>query len=399
MECECRYCCMTRLQVMTKLTGSNWPYCDSSAPQAIAGERDACGVGFLAHLQGERSYWVLQQALRGLGCMEHRGGCGGDGDSGDGAGVLCEIPWDYLRAIWPEAAQANGLGMLFLPKDSTRCREVQQLCEEEAKLLGLSSSGWREVPTDSSVLGPLARENAPSIQQWLIQGSEGGDALEALLLRLRRRVGARVRQEFGAKAALDTYVASLSARTVVYKGMVRSEVLAQYYSDLRDSRFEVSFAVYHRRFSTNTLPRWPLAQPMRLLGHNGEINTLLGNLNWAKASEAGLEDVWGDAATDLIPVVNPAFSDSANLDATLELMVRSGRSITDSLIALVPEAFRNQPDLESRPDVTAMYEFNAGIQEPWDGPALLVFADGKRVGATLDRNGLRPAAVQQPTAL
>ena len=153
----------------------------------------------------------------------------------------------------------------------------------------------------------------------------------------------------------------------------------------------MSFAVYHRRFSTNTLPRWPLAQPMRLLGHNGEINTLLGNLNWAKASEASLENVWGEAADDLIPVVNPAFSDSANLDATLELMVRSGRSITDSLITLVPEAFRNQPDLDSRPDVTAMYEFNAGIQEPWDGPALLVFADGKRVGATLDRNGLRPA--------
>ena len=173
--------------------------------------------------------------------------------------------------------------------------------------------------------------------------------------------------------------------------MVRSEVLAQFYADLQDPRFEVSFAVYHRRFSTNTLPRWPLAQPMRLLGHNGEINTLLGNLNWAKASEASLENVWGEAADDLIPVVNPAFSDSANLDATLELMVRSGRSITDSLITLVPEAFRNQPDLDSRPDVTAMYEFNAGIQEPWDGPALLVFADGKRVGATLDRNGLRPA--------
>ncbi len=172
---------------------------------------------------------------------------------------------------------------------------------------------------------------------------------------------------------------------------MRSEVLAQFYADLQDPRFEVSFAVYHRRFSTNTLPRWPLAQPMRLLGHNGEINTLLGNLNWAKASEASLENVWGEAADDLIPVVNPAFSDSANLDATLELMVRSGRSITDSLITLVPEAFRNQPDLDSRPDVTAMYEFNAGIQEPWDGPALLVFADGKRVGATLDRNGLRPA--------
>jgi len=166
-----------------------------------------------------------------------------------------------------------------------------------------------------------------------------------LLLRLRRRVGARVRQEFGAEGARDFYVASLSGRTVVYKGMVRSEVLAKYYADLRDPRFAVSFAVYHRRFSTNTLPRWPLAQPMRLLGHNGEINTLLGNLNWAKASEAGLEDVWGEAAADLIPVVNPDFSDSANLDATLELMVRSGRSITDSLITLVPEAFRNQPDL------------------------------------------------------
>ena len=200
-----------------------------------------------------------------------------------------------------------------------------------------------------------------------------------------------MRAALGAEVAQDVYVASLSSRTVVYKGMVRSEVLAQFYADLQDPRFEVSFAVYHRRFSTNTLPRWPLAQPMRLLGHNGEINTLLGNLNWAKASEASLENVWGEAADDLIPVVNPAFSDSANLDATLELMVRSGRSITDSLITLVPEAFRNQPDLDSRPDVTAMYEFNAGIQEPWDGPALLVFADGKRVGATLDRNGLRPA--------
>ena len=225
----------------------------------------------------------------------------------------------------------------------------------------------------------------------MLNGDADDASFDGQLLRLRRRIGARVRAALGAEVAQDVYVASLSSRTVVYKGLVRSEVLAQFYADLQDPRFEVSFAVYHRRFSTNTLPRWPLAQPMRLLGHNGEINTLLGNLNWAKASEASLENVWGEAADDLIPVVNPAFSDSANLDATLELMVRSGRSITDSLITLVPEAFRNQPDLDSRPDVTAMYEFNAGIQEPWDGPALLVFADGKRVGATLDRNGLRPA--------
>ena len=376
---------------MTHLTGSSWPYSDSAAPQAVAGEKDACGVGFLAQMQGHPSHWVLQQALRGLGCMEHRGGCGGDSDSGDGAGILCEIPWSYLRAIWPEAADAKGLGMMFLPADAERRQQARRFFEEEAIALGLQFAGWREVPVDPAVLGPMARETAPVIEQWLVKGVAEGDAFEALLLRLRRRVGARAREAWGFEQSRDFYVASLSSRTVVYKGMVRSEVLARYYADLRDSRFEVSFAVYHRRFSTNTLPRWPLAQPMRLLGHNGEINTLLGNLNWAKASEASLAGVWGEAADDLNPVVNPAFSDSANLDATLELMVRSGRSVTDSLITLVPEAFRNQPDLDSRPDVTAMYEFNAGIQEPWDGPALLVFADGKRVGATLDRNGLRPA--------
>jgi glutamate synthase (ferredoxin) len=376
---------------MTHLTGSPWPYSDSAAPEAVAGEKDACGVGFLAQLQGQASHWVLQQALRGLGCMEHRGGCGGDADSGDGAGVLCEIPWSYLRAIWPEAEAAKGLGMMFLPTDADRRRQARSFFEEEAASLGLVFAGWREVPVDAAVLGPMARETAPAIEQWLVAGGPEGDAFEALLLRLRRRVGARARNAWGFEKSRDLYVASLSSRTVVYKGMVRSEVLARYYADLRDPRFEVSFAVYHRRFSTNTLPRWPLAQPMRLLGHNGEINTLLGNLNWAKASEASLAGVWGEAADDLNPVVNPAFSDSANLDATLELMVRSGRSITDSLITLVPEAFRNQPDLDRRPDVTAMYEFNAGIQEPWDGPALLVFADGKRVGATLDRNGLRPA--------
>jgi glutamate synthase (ferredoxin) len=317
---------------------SAWPYSDSAAPDAVAGEKDACGVGFLAQLSGKASHWVLQQALRGLGCMEHRGGCGGDGDSGDGAGILCGIPWNYLRAVWPEASAAKGLGMMFMPTNPASRAAVRACCDAEAKALGLSPLGWREVPIDPSVLGELARQTAPAIEQWALGGTEDGDALEALLLRLRRRVGARARQELAPDQVQDFYVTSLSSRTVVYKGMVRSEVLERYYADLRDPRFEVSFAVYHRRFSTNTLPRWPLAQPMRMLGHNGEINTLLGNLNWAKASEANLHNVWGEASTDLIPVVNPAFSDSANLDATLELMVRSGRSITDSLITLVPEA-------------------------------------------------------------
>ena len=380
-----------------------WPHCDSPAPVEVAGEKDACGVGFLAHLGGERSHWVLQQALRGLDCMEHRGGCGGDSDSGDGAGILCGIPWALLEAVWPEAGasqgQERGLGMVFLPADGAKRAAAIQFSEEEATKLGLQSLGWRDVPVDSEVLGPLARQSAPHMAQWLLAPAPGqppvgeaiaGDALEALLFRLRRRIGDRAREAWGPGPG-DLYFASLSSRTVVYKGMVRSEVLARFYADLRDGRFAVSFAVYHRRFSTNTLPRWPLAQPMRLLGHNGEINTLLGNLNWARAAEANLDAVWGEASDDLKPVVNAAFSDSANLDATLELLVRSGRPITDSLFTLVPEAFRQQPELENRPAIQAMYEYNACLQEPWDGPALLVFADGRSVGATLDRNGLRPA--------
>jgi len=373
-----------------------WPHRDSAAPAAVVGEKDACGVGFLAHLGGEASHWVLQQALRGLDCMEHRGGCGGDGDSGDGAGVLCAIPWTYYEAVWSAAkassGQLRGLATVFLPTDSARRDQAIRFCEQEAQTLGLRSLGWRDVPVDTTVLGPLARDTAPHIAHWLVSAGSAidGDALEALLFRLRRRAVDRTRAVWGA-ASGDLYFASISCRTVVYKGMVRSSVLPHFYGDLRDSRFAVSFAVYHRRFSTNTLPRWPLAQPMRLLGHNGEINTLLGNINWASAAEANLEAVWGDAAGDLRPLVNPAFSDSANLDATLELLVRSGRPITDSLLTLVPEAFRDQPELDDKPEIRAMYEYNACLQEPWDGPALLVFAEGHTVGATLDRNGLRPA--------
>ncbi|MCX5932578.1 MAG: glutamate synthase large subunit [Cyanobacteria bacterium] len=379
---------------MPLLRRSVWPHCDSPAPTEVAGEKDACGVGFLAQLSGEPSHWLLEQALRGLDCMEHRGGCGGDGDSGDGAGVLCGIPWGYLGEVWPESSLAEegrrGLAMVFLPVSEPKRQQAKALCEQAAALVGLRSLGWREVPVEPSVLGPLALKTVPRIEQWLVEGPEPGDALESLLFRCRRRAVDLVRVTPGGDPN-DLYFSSFSGRTVVYKGMVRSEVLAAFYADLRDPRFAVSFAVYHRRFSTNTLPRWPLAQPMRLLGHNGEINTLLGNINWAQAAESHLDAVWGEASSDLKPVVNAAFSDSANLDAMLELMVRSGRPITDSLLTLVPEAFRQQPELESRPDVQAFYEYSACLQEPWDGPALLVFSDGRSVGATLDRNGLRPA--------
>ena len=370
------------------------PHVDSPAPPWIAEERDACGVGFLAQLRGEASHWLLRQALAGLDCMEHRGGCGGDADSGDGAGILCAIPWGFLDVVWPVAREVSGtrgLGMVFLPREEPARAVARGFCEAAAADLGIRSIGWRSVPLDRSVLGPMAAASCPTIEQWLVAADVAAEALDTLLFRCRRRAADLARRTWGAARAGMLYFASLSSRTVVYKGMVRSAVLPRFYRDLLDERFAVPYAVYHRRFSTNTLPRWSLAQPMRLLGHNGEINTLLGNLNWALASEESLDQVWGEAAADLKPVVNGAFSDSANLDAMLELMVRSGRPITDSLLTLVPEAFRHQPELTGRQAIQDFYDYSAGLQEAWDGPALLVFSDGRWVGATLDRNGLRPA--------
>ena len=376
-----------------KSRGHSWPYCDSNSPNSLKDEKDACGVGFLAHIKGVPSHWVVEQALRGLECMEHRGGCGGDSDSGDGAGLLCEIPWNYLESIWPIAKKEKrtvGLGMVFMPNNLKDRNAAKDIFRKEALSLGLTSKGWREVPINKDILGPLAKKTAPFIEQWLVEGEVEEKLFERLLFRLRRRIQKTYRNLSNERTE-NLYIASLSSRTVVYKGMVRSEVLADFYKDLREPKFEVSFAVYHRRFSTNTLPRWPLAQPMRLLGHNGEINTLLGNLNWAKATEVHLEELWGTAKEDLLPIINDSFSDSANLDATLELLVRSGRPITHSLLTLVPEAFRDQPALKNQEEINAFYEYAACTQEPWDGPALLVFADGYFVGATLDRNGLRPA--------
>ena len=377
-----------------RLSRSNWPYCDSTYPDAFSGEKDSCGVGFIASVEGKQNHWVLSQALRGLSCMEHRGGCGGDGDSGDGAGILCEIPWSYLRKVWETAKecepQSSGIGMIFMPKDSKNREIARKICEQEAESVGLTSKGWRNVPVQEEVLGKLARENEPFITQWIVNTKDKDINLEALLFRLRQRISNRANIELK-EDKLGLYICSLSSKTIVYKGMVRSEILAPYYADLNDDRFEVSYAVYHRRFSTNTLPKWPLAQPMRLLGHNGEINTLLGNINWAKATETDISSVWKDNANDLKPIVNNLFSDSANLDLNLELLVRSGRPITDSLLTLIPEAFRDQPELINKPEITAFYEYAAGTQEPWDGPALIVFTDGRNIGATLDRNGLRPA--------
>ncbi|MEM1427457.1 MAG: glutamate synthase subunit alpha, partial [Cyanobacteria bacterium P01_H01_bin.130] len=335
-------------------------------------------------------------------------GCSADRVSGDGAGMLTAIPWVVLEQ-W---AQSEGLsfdrgrtavGMLFLPQKELAAAKAKAAVANVLTDEGLELVGWRSVPTVEAVLGDQARENLPVIEQLILEVPESlgwtGDELEGQLYRIRRRLGNAVVTMLGKDAhtvaaqSLGFYICSLSTRTIVYKGMVQSEVLAQFYQDLTNEAYVSPFAVYHRRFSTNTMPKWPLAQPMRLLGHNGEINTLLGNLNWMLARQADLKHPQWDDETlqSLMPVVSYENSDSANLDNTLELMVRSGRSLLEAVTMMVPEAYQNQPDLAEHPEIVDYYDFCRGIQEAWDGPALLAFSDGKVVGAALDRNGLRPA--------
>ncbi|MCL6432785.1 MAG: glutamate synthase subunit alpha [Leptolyngbyaceae cyanobacterium HOT.MB2.61] len=366
-------------------------------------ERDACGVGFIADQKGRASHTLVEQALSALSCMEHRGGCSADYDSGDGAGLMTAIPWELFkswladRGVDALPGDRIGVGMIFLPSQPEAAAIARRIIEQAVQEEGMTVLGWRKVPVRPEMLGIQARENQPQIEQILVESKHAaGDELERLLYLVRKRVlrtaASEVRGSALEDAFRDFYMCSFSCRTIVYKGMVRSAVLGEFYLDLKQPEYTSAFAVYHRRFSTNTMPRWPLAQPMRLLGHNGEINTLLGNINWMVAREAELaHPCWGDRLQDLKPTVNAENSDSANLDNVMELLVRSGRSPQEALMIMVPEAYQNQPDLLSHPEIIDFYEYYSGIQEPWDGPALLVFSDGKTIGATLDRNGLRPA--------
>ncbi|MBE9043073.1 glutamate synthase large subunit [Pleurocapsales cyanobacterium LEGE 10410] len=371
-----------------------------SGQRWLVEERDACGVGFIAYQDGRRSNKIVDQALKALGCMEHRGGCSADRNSGDGAGVMTTLPqklfatWFAENKIVQPQEEAWGVGMVFLPQDAGRIAEFKRFIEATVRAENLEVLGWREVPVCPEVLGEQARENQPHIEQIVVSSLENltGDDLERKLYIARSRVGKRLSDDF--------YICSFSCRTIVYKGMVRSVILGEFYQDLINPDYESAFAVYHRRFSTNTMPKWPFAQPMRILGHNGEINTLLGNINWmsnrekelvSNFQETALPGWTQDEIEGLTPIVNNNNSDSYNLDSAMELLVRTGRSIPEATMILVPEAYQNQPSLEEYPEIVDFYEYHSGQQEPWDGPALLVFGDGKTVGATLDRNGLRPA--------
>ncbi len=403
---------------------------DGAAPLhgAILGEgaRDhsACGVGLVARVSGEASRRVVELALGALAAMEHRGGVGADGEASDGAGVLTAIPWRVLepwlatqRIVEPRPF-STAVGMVFLPREEGKRTLARELVTKALRDEGLVVVGWREVPLRPEALPPSVRERHPQVEQVVAQSPTlAGDELERALLLARRAVGRALARQSVIRRLDDLYICSLSSRTVVYKGMVTSQVLPEFYPDLQDPAFASPFAVLHRRFSTNTAPKWSLAQPMRLLAHNGEINTLLGNLAWMRAREPELAaPVWGARIADLLPVVHGDSSDSGALDKLVELLVRSGRSPFEALMMTMPAAYEHvaaeavtaaaapaaaEPASASPgpatggaladPRVVDFYDYHAGVIEAWDGPALVAFADGRHLGACLDRNGLRPA--------
>jgi glutamate synthase (ferredoxin) len=356
-------------------------------------EQDSCGVGFVARPNASPSHDIVEMALEAVANLTHRGAVDADAKTGDGAGILVQLPRRFLQREAQKLGLrlANGdalaVGMVFLPRKARPAQRARRILEATARGRGLRVLGWRQVPLDPSALGDKALATCPNVAQLLLAPPSGlqGDACERLLYLLRKEAENALRAE----GIDDCYIPSLSHRTVVYKGLLVAKQLPSLYPDLRDPEFESALALFHQRYSTNTFPTWPLAQPFRLLAHNGEINTLQGNVNWTRAGEAELSSaVWGEDVLALKPVIVPGGSDSAMLDNVLESLVLSGRDILHAMLMLVPEAWEHRPDLD--PGLRDFYQYHACLMEPWDGPAAIAFTDGAAIGATLDRNGLRP---------
>jgi glutamate synthase (NADPH) large chain len=362
---------------------------DAAGMYDPANEKDACGLAMVATLRGTAGHDIVDAALGALRNLEHRGAVGSDAGTGDGAGILCQVPDEFFRAEVPFELPAAGeyaVGTAYLPVGDDDRHAVKGAIERLAREEGLRVVGWREVPVRPQVLGTLARAAMPAFEQLFVASirhdvhgaSWSGVALDRQAFRLRKR----------AEHDAEVYFMSLSSRTMVYKGMVTTLQLEPFYPDLSDERFASKLAIVHSRYSTNTFPSWPLAQPFRMLAHNGEINTVRGNRNWMRARQSQLEsELLGDMAP-ILPIVSPGASDSASFDEVLELLALSGRSMPHAVSMMVPEAWENQPDMD--PKLREFYEFHSMLMEPWDGPAAITFTDGSLVGATLDRNGLRP---------
>ncbi|GAB6052628.1 glutamate synthase large subunit [Magnetospira thiophila] len=371
------------------------------APQGLydpAHEHDACGVGFICHVKNQKSHHVVTQGLEILKNLTHRGAVGADPLAGDGAGILIQIPDAFLRE---EAAALNitlpdigfyGVGMIFLPKEessrATCIARIEKIVAEE----GQTVLGWRDVPTDNSGLGESVVKVEPAIRQLFIARAATlaeQDAFERKLYVIHKRVQIECRQ-IDVPDARMVYVPSMSSRTLVYKGMLLADQVDAYYADLNDERMVSALALVHQRFSTNTFPSWELAHPFRMICHNGEINTLRGNINWMNARRNNMvSDLLGEDLGKIWPVIAEGQSDSASFDNALELLVQGGYSMAHAMMMMIPEAWSDNPFMDAHRK--AFYEYHAALMEPWDGPAAVCFTDGRQIGATLDRNGLRPA--------
>ena len=349
-------------------------------------EHDACGVGMVVNIHGGKSHQLVDDALKVLENLRHRGAEGADGKTGDGAGILLQIPHEFilLQGIPVPEKGKYGTGLIFLPKDEKRQQEILSIMIEEIEREGLQLMHLRTVPTNPDCLGEAAEESEPAIKQVFITGvpDDKVPIFDRMLYLIRKRIERRIQDK-------DFYICSLSSKNIVYKGMLSSLQLRQYYPDLTNSYFTSGLALVHSRFSTNTFPTWSLAQPFRLLAHNGEINTIRGNRSWMKAREAVLSsEALGDIH-DISPIIQPNMSDSASLDNVFEFFVMNGMSLPKALSIMVPESFNDKNPISE--DIKAFYEYHSILMEPWDGPAALLFSDGRFAGGMLDRNGLRPA--------
>ena len=361
-------------------------------------EKDACGVGFVVDIQGRRSHKILKDGLTVLDNLKHRGACGCETNTGDGAGILLQVPHDFLKAAAAKAGVqlpergSYGVGMVFLPKNPAHQKECCKRLEEAAKEEGLPFLGWRDVPTDNRSLGATAIAGEPAMKQFFIgRPSKLQDdvAFERKLFVLRKKIQYQIRYSDW-EGGKRFYICSLSHRTLVYKGMLISDQVLNYFPDLNDPSMETALAVVHSRFSTNTFPSWERAHPYRFIAHNGEINTLRGNINWMHARQSLFEsDVFGADLKKILPVIRTDGSDSAMFDNCLEFLTLSGRSLPHAMMMMIPEPWSNHESMSD--EKKAFYEYHACLMEPWDGPASIAFTDGHQVGAVLDRNGLRPS--------
>ena len=347
-------------------------------------EHDACGVGMVVNIHGNKSHELVDSALKVLENMRHRGAEGADNKTGDGAGIMLQIPHEFilLQGIPVPEKGKYGTGLVFLPKDEKEQAGILSIMIEEIEREGLTLMHLRNVPTNPACLGKDARATEPDIKQVFITGVTDADSLERTLYIIRKKIEKRVRHT-------DFYIVSLSAKNIIYKGMLSSMQVREYFPDLTQPYFTSGLALVHSRFSTNTFPTWSLAQPFRLLAHNGEINTIRGNRGWMEARESVLSSPALGDIKDIRPIIQPGMSDSASLDNVLEFFVMSGLSLPHAMAMLVPESFNDKNPISE--DLKAFYEYHSILMEPWDGPAALLFSDGRFAGGMLDRNGLRPA--------